>query len=233
MGISRYSDHSSKLFLRRTVSAQLHAIGFILAIMGMVYLLPLAARAGSSHLWASATFCITAMIVFATSSTYHFLHDGFHLTPNLIHRLESIDHFAIYLFIAGTYSPFLLHAVAPEWHSPLLMTVWATAIVGIFYSGWKHHLPGWAQRRAVYTSVYVLMGLMLVVRIQEIYQNLPASSLLLLAAGGLSYVVGAVIYATKRPRLLVGFFGFHELWHVLVMLGFGFHYFMILGFYQK
>ncbi len=233
MGIKRHADHSPKVFVKRTISAQIHALGLILAIVGLAYLLPLASTFGAPHFWAALAFGLTSILVFATSSTYHFLHDGFHISPRLINLLETIDHFSIYLFIAGTYTPFLLNAVHREWRMHLMIAIWVIAIVGIFYTGGKHRLPQWAQRRAVYTSVYVLMGLTMVLRVGEIFHSLSTHAAWLLAAGGVSYVVGAVVYATKRPKLMVGIFGFHELWHVLVMMGFGFHYFMILSFYQN
>jgi hemolysin III len=112
-----------------------------------------------------------------------------------------------------------------------MVSVWLMALFGIFYTAFRHKLPLWAQSRVVYTGVFVLMGWTLVVRIGEIYTKLPSAALAFFVAGSLAYSVGAVVYATKRPKLFEGLFGFHELWHVFVTLGFVCHYAMIGYFY--
>ena len=75
------------------------------------------------------------------------------------------------------------------------------------------------------------MGWALVVRIEEIWTNLSTTAILFLVSGGISYTIGAVVYATKKPRLFEPIFGFHELWHLFVLLGFVFHYLLVLSFY--
>ena len=76
-----------------------------------------------------------------------------------------------------------------------------------------------------------MMGWTFIIRIGEIFRNLSSAGSFYFSAGGLSYTFGAIVYATKRPRLMEGFFGFHELWHIMVMIGAVFHYLMILTFY--
>jgi hemolysin III len=76
------------------------------------------------------------------------------------------------------------------------------------------------------------MGWTLVIRLQEAVEHLGARGIFLLVAGGISYTLGAVIYALKRPNFFNGVFEFHEIWHVMEMIGFGFHYFLILNFYR-
>ncbi len=99
-------------------------------------------------------------------------------------------------------------------------------------SQYSARLPQWARHRFFYTGIFLLMGWLLLIRIGEIFNNLSWSSLALLGAGALSYSVGALIYACKRPNIWKGVFGFHELWHVMVVFGYTFHYLLVLNFYR-
>ena len=106
MHIQRHPDPGWGPFLKRTISAQTHLLGCVAALIGFVVLLVYAIRTQSSaHIAACTTLGLTGIIVFATSATYHFLHDGFRISEKLMQLLEDLDHFAIYLFIAGTYTP--------------------------------------------------------------------------------------------------------------------------------
>ena len=231
--IEKHSDHTWHLFLKRTVSAQLHLLGCILATAGLFILLHFAnTNPDRSHFWACFAFGVTSILVFGASTVYHFVVDGFKISEKLSLWLEDLDHFAIFLFIAGTYSPVLLNVILPPWNTILLFFIWSVAVTGVVYTHFKPKLPRWAQHRAFYTSIFVLMGWTLIVRLQEAIAHLSAHGLFLLVAGGLSYTFGAVIYALKRPNFFKGLFGFHEIWHVMVMIGFGFHYFLILSFYR-
>jgi hemolysin III len=232
VSITRRDDHNWKLFMKRTVAAQTHFVTLVLAILGLLYLLPVAGRLGTLHYYGILAFGISAILVFAVSSTYHFLHDGYVMGPRLIGIMEQLDHCAIYLFIAGTYSPFLINAVKSPWKEILMVTVWAMALAGILYTTFKHRLPQWAQSRGVYTALFVFMGWALVVRAGEIWRSLNDYGLACFLIGTMAYTLGAVVYATGRPRFKNSVFGNHELWHVMVTTGATFHYAMILNFYR-
>jgi len=230
--IRRRENHTVKNFFKRTISAQLHLFGSVLAIIGSLILLNMASQQESSlHFWACLAFSLTSIMVFLTSSIYHFLNDGYHISLKLEQVLEDIDHFAIYLFIAGSYTPFLINVLNPPWSWILLIVIWTTGIGGIIYTHFKPRLPHWAQHRFFSTSIFLMMGWALLVRIGDVIELASSRALFLLVAGGISYSIGAVIYATKRPRLFEGIFGFHELWHIMVMIGFAFHYGMVIQFY--
>ncbi len=232
--VRRRHDHTFWRFLKRTIAAQSHLIGCLAAIAGCIALVHASAKyQSSSHFFACLVFGVTSILVFATSAAYHFLNDGYILTPRAAQWLEDLDHFAIYLFIAGSYTPFLINVVRPPWNHILMVVIWGTGILGILYTHFKPRLPKWAQHRFVYTGIFLVMGWGLLIRLEEIINNLSWFNIFLLVAGGASYSLGAVIYALKRPRLFVGVFGFHELWHIMVMLGFGFHYFLIFNFYRS
>ncbi len=231
MSVTRRQDHSYSLFFRRTIAAQIHAVGLVLVLVAMALLLPKARVAGPDHFWASFVFLLTGAFVFFTSSAYHFLHDGFHISSRLELFLEDIDHYCIYLFIAGTYTPFLINVVPSPWREYLLVAIWAIAIAGIIYTRIKPYLFSFLRSRGIYTGLFVLMGLLLVVRAGDIFRGSTASQLFFLIAGSLAYMIGALGYATRRPVLLAGIFGYHELWHVMVLLGATLHFLFVYSFY--
>ena len=231
MKVRRRDDHTLGRFLRRTVSAQIHAIGCVLWIFGAMTLIPLASARGTHDLIACLSFLATGFLVFFVSTTYHFVGDGYEASEKLHLFMENLDHFSIYLFIAGTYTPFLLNSVEQPWRNILVVAIWVIAALGIVYTWVKPRLPQFLQRRFVYTGIFVIMGWTLVVRVGEIFHHLNNTQIFYLVAGGLSYSLGAVVYSTKRPKLIPGFFGFHELWHLAVLTGACLHYALILSFY--
>lgn len=218
---------------RKTIAAQIHFVACILAIIGAVFLIQFSYSGFNSiHFWACLIFGVTSVLVFAASTVYHVFSDGFQIGPEFKKWLKNIDHFSIYFFIAGSYTVFLVNGVSRPWSLILMIAVWSIAIFGVVYTHYKTRLPKWAQHRFVYTSIFLAMGWLIVIRIDEMIHNLSTVALYLLIAGGLSYSIGAIIYATKRPRLLENIFGFHELWHIMVTLGYSFHYFAVLSFYR-
>ena len=232
--IVKRPDHSLKNFLKRTIGAQIHFASALLAIVGMLHLLKhTELRTTNVHFWACLVYGITAVMVFTASACMHFLEDGFSISPKLERILTNLDHFAIYLFIAGSYTPVLINTIKGPWKYPLLLAIWGIALAGIFYTLIKPRLPHWAQHRVVFTSFYVLMGWAFLFKVNEILGALTSAQTGYLISGGLSYSIGAVVFATKRPHLFKEIFGFHELWHVLVTIGFISHYFAILSLYAK
>ena len=232
MQVSAREGQTWPRFWLTTVSAQIHLLGSLAAIFGMIPLIHHASRTGN---WADITACIvfgvTGALVFTTSSIYHFLHDGFQISPRLENIFENLDHATIYCFIAGTYTPFLLNTVANPWRTVLMIGVWSLVVIGICLTCFRQYLPKWMQTRAVYTAIFVAMGWTLLLRVGEIFNNISRTQAVLLIGGALAYSIGAVVYATKRPRLFENVFGFHELWHTFVVVGFACHYFLIASFY--
>jgi hemolysin III len=219
-------------FFKRTIAAQTHLVTCLASIAGTVLLVEkCAAHSAANHICANLIFGLTATFLFAVSSFYHFLHDGFQISEKTEARLEKLDHVAIYLFIAGTYTAVLMNTVANPWADRLLFLIWTVAFLGSLYTLFKKRLPLWAQHRFVYTGLFVMMGWLFTIRGSEIIGNIPKGSLYFFAIGCLSYSIGAIVYATQRPVLIRNTFGFHELWHVLVTAGFTFHYLTILQFY--
>lgn len=231
MKVFRRLDHSFASFFRRTIAAQIHAMALLLSCVGMVILLPKARTMGPGHFMACLMFLMTGSLLFLTSSAYHFLHDGYKISPRLEFFLENLDHYCIYLFIAGTYTPVLINAVRSPWRGYLLVGIWTIAVLGIGYTKLKPYLFPVLRTRAFYTGLFLLMGSLMVVRVGEIYARLSSPQLFFLAGGILAYSLGAVGYVTRRPKLAAGLFGYHELWHTMVLLGAALHFLLVCSFY--
>lgn len=231
--VRKHDDHTFRLFLLRTVSAQLHLLGLLIAVAAYAVLLYLVISNTPTitHILACSIFGITGMSVFASSSLYHFMADGFQISDKANSWLNTYDHFSIYFFIAGTYTAFIVNAIQPPWDAYLLITVWTLAIIGMTYTILKSRLPKALQSRYLSTALFVALGWTLCIRISEAWAAIDSASRFFLTAGGLAYTIGAVVYATKKPDPFPNRFGYHEIWHIAVLLGFAMHAILILRFY--
>ncbi len=145
------------------------------------------------------------------------------LSPKGISILRRIDHIMIFILIAGTYTPVCLVPLRGVWGWSLFGVIWGIAIAGIFLKIFWMNSPRW-----LYTLVYLTMGWLVIIAMYPLIRAIPLGGVIWLAAGGLCYSVGAVIYALKRPDVVPGIFGFHELWHILVMAGSFCHFWAML-----
>jgi len=181
-----------------------HGLGFILAIPATVLLIIKASLHGDAWQIVSVSiYGVSMMTLYLASTLYHSSKD-----PKKRHRLNVFDHAAIYLLIAGTYTPFVLVTLRGPWGWSLFGVIWAAAIAGIilkiFYTG-KYDL--------ISTIAYVVMGSIVLIAIKPLIAGLPLAGLYWLIAGGVSYIVGAVLYMrTKMPF-------HHAIFHVFVLIG--------------
>ncbi len=158
--------------------------------------------------------------LFTASATYHLAR----VKPPTLTLLRKIDHSAIYLLIAGTYTPFCLNAFSGFYRWGLLAIVWSIAAVGILIKVFYIHAPRWIS-----AGVYVLMGWLCVAAIREMTTALAPFTLGWLLAGGIVYTLGAVVYATKIFDFAPGKFGFHEVWHIFALVGALLHFVAVMG----
>ena len=161
---------------------------------------------------------ISLVTLFLASGLYH----SVLATPRVVQRLRKFDHSAIFLLIAGTYTPICTNLLAGFWKWGLLGIVWGLALAGIGVKIFFLNAPRW-----VTAGVYILMGWLSIFGIREMLVTMPVGAIIWLAAGGLIYTLGAVVYITKRMDFLPGVFGFHEVWHIFVILGALAHFIMI------
>ena len=168
-------------------------------------LLIVRARQGGEgvYVFSFAVFGLSLVALYAASTWYHSTND-----PDLRRRLRIVDHASIYILIAGTYTPFTLITLQGPVGNTIFTVTWLMAITGIvlklFFTG---------RFRTLSTLMYVFMGWMILFAIEPMIDNLPRAGLLWLAAGGVAYTTGAVLYGFKRIEFT------HAIFHVFVLLG--------------
>jgi hemolysin III len=190
-----------------------HGIGLALSVVGLVVLVALSIIRGDAwHIAGCTTFGVTLVLLYTASTLYHSFH-----APRLNRILKVLDHTAIYLLIAGTYTPFTLVNLRGPWGWVLFALVWSFCLFGIV---WKMlH----AERfQIVSTLLYVAMGWLVLIAVKPVLAAVPLSGVVWLLAGGLFYTVGVVFYALKRVPYN------HAIWHVFVMAGSICHYFAVM-----
>jgi hemolysin III len=194
-----------------------HLIGAILAVFGLGYLL-FRGWGNAVREVSYALYGISLVLMFAASATYHLVDSN----DRVMLFLRKLDHSAIYLLIAGTYTPICLIYLTGFWRVGLLSIVWAFGLIGIIVKLFVIRAPRWTT-----AGIYLVMGWLCLLAIGPIVRALPADAFIWLVAGGLFYTVGAVIYITKKLDFYPGVFGFHEVWHIFVLLGAFSHYLLI------
>lgn len=206
--------------LRDPVSGLTHAAGLFLSIAGLVLLVTYAALDEKPwHIVSFSIFGMSLILLYTASSLYHLLPVG----ERTIAILRRIDHIMIYVLIAGTYTPVCLVALRGPWGWSLFGTVWGLALGGIFLKLFWMSAPRWFS-----TVIYLGMGWLVVIALAPLIDVMPPGGVIWLSIGGMFYTVGAVIYAVKKPNIIPGVFGFHELWHLFVMAGSFSHFWVML-----
>ena len=208
----------SRPFTRRLSAEELansltHGVGLILSIAGFATLLSLAVmRGGAWRIVSCAIYGSTLLCLYGASTFYHSIR-----SRQLKRILKVCDHSAIYLLIAGTYTPFLLVNLRGGWGWSLFAVIWGLAMAGILFKVWfAEHFP------VLSTAVYLLMGWLALLAIKPMLHAVPLSGLLWLVAGGVLYTVGVVFYAWKKLPYN------HAIWHGFVLAGSTCHYFAVL-----
>jgi hemolysin III len=136
--------------------------------------------------------------------------------------MRRLDHSAIYLLIAGTFTPICLLALPDVSGKKLLITIWSIAFLGILQSLFYVNAPKWLS-----ATLYVIAGYMILPYFAELKNSIGTIHLVLLTTGGIVYTLGAITYALKRPVLKPEIFGYHEVFHILVIVGATFHFVVI------
>jgi len=194
-------------------SAYSHLAGALAALLGVGVLA--AASRGGAVLAAALVYGVSTVALFSASAIYHALKEA-QGGATLWRRL---DHLAIFLMIAGSYTPICVVHLEGGWRWSILSVQWGLVVAGIFIKLFAMAAPRW-----VTVGIYLTMGWVGIVPLPLLASRMSALSFALLVAGGLVYSAGAVIYALKRPDPLPGRFGFHEVWHVFVLTAAALHY---------
>lgn len=196
-----------------------HLTAAVAAVFGCVALILLA---DSPRAYVGgAIFATSLILLYTVSATYHTITWG----ERMRGVLKRLDHSMIFVLIAGTYTPFCLLAVNDAWGFSLLAVVWSVAAAGIVMKVLWPSAPRWLG-----VSFYIATGWIALVAATELADWFAAVPLLLLAGGGLLYTIGGVIYALRRPNPFPRVFGYHEVFHLLVIGGSVMHYSLIAGY---
>lgn len=195
------------------MSALTHFIGFLAVIPVFILLLDQAET--KMQFIGFTVFGISLMLLYGASTIYHTLK----LSAEKTALLRRIDHMMIFVLIAGTYTPVCLVTLAGKWGTILLTAIWGIAIAGVFMKIFWMGAPRWLS-----TTIYVVMGWLSITAFVPLMKAVGWGGFGMLLGGGIAYTVGALIYALKKPNLaILKSFGFHEIFHIFVMIGSAFH----------
>lgn len=205
--MSEYSPREEKLNI---IS---HGIGFVLSIVALILLVIQATVFGNIwHIVSVSIFGVSLIVLYAASTLYHSAK-----RKTLRNRLKIFDHSAIYVLIAGTYTPFTLVTLSGTIGWIIFGVSWALALIGItlkiFFTG-RYNLLS--------TIMYVLMGWIIVFAINPLIDNLPLAGVYWLIAGGVAYTIGAVLFSIERIKFN------HAIFHVFVLIGSFCHFYSVL-----
>jgi hemolysin III len=206
--------------IREPFNGLSHMAGVLLSIVGLLFLVALSA-AKPWHLTGFVIYGTSLVVLYLASTLYHSMPTA----PGREERLLIFDQVAIYLLIAGTYTPLCLVPLRGPWGWSLLGVVWGIAAVGIaLRMAWRRE-PEWVP-----VVLYLVMGWLCLAVLKPLSSALPGPALGWLFAGGMVYTVGAAIFASQWPRLWPGRFSSHELWHLFVLGGSACHFVVMLCF---
>lgn len=205
--------------VREPFNTYSHATGAVLALLGTVVLLALSGS-DAAKVVGALIFGLSMVLMYTSSTLYHALE----VPERVLLALRKLDHAAIFLFIAGSYTPVVLSALEPSLRPLLLGLVWGLAAVGITLKIFTLKIPRWLN-----TLTYIGLGWLAVFFLPKL--SLSPWALAWLILGGLAYSLGAITYATRWPNPWPRLVGFHGLWHLWVLLGSIGMYLLVLTLY--
>jgi hemolysin III len=205
--------------LREPVNGLTHLIGVILAFIGLVLLISKAFHPIRPwHLTSFAIYGIGMIALYAVSTLFHWLP----LSDEETSGYRKLDHIMIFIFMATTYTPFCLVPFRGTFGWTMLGCIWLITLFGTIFKIFWIRTPRWAC-----TMVYFGAGWFAMVGIGPILKTLQPEAIFWLLAGGVLYSIGGVIYASKRPNPFPNLLGFHEIFHIFVILGSSAHFWVV------
>ncbi|MCP1126242.1 hemolysin III family protein [Bacillus sp. 3103sda1] len=199
-------------YVREPVNAFTHFGGAVLSFVALLAMLVKVSINMPSVTTISAVilFGVGMMILYAASTVYHMVVAN----DRVIYFFRKLDHSMIFVLIAGTYAPFCLITLQDDKGLLLFILVYATAMCGIIFKMFWFSCPRWLS-----TSIYLLMGWLIIFFFAPLSANLSANGLVLLILGGVFYTIGGFIYGAKPKWLEFKYMGHHEIFHIFVLLG--------------
>jgi hemolysin III len=210
---------SEPAFHRPLLRGYFHALAAGSAVAGLV-LLVLLAESPRAYV-GGVIFAVSLILLYLTSASYHAISWGRRMRA----VLKRLDHSMIFVLIAGTYTPFCLLVVNDSWGISMLAVIWSVAAAGILLKVIWPGAPRWLG-----VILYARAGWLAVVATVPLAEWFAVGPLALLVAGGILYTVGGVIYALRRPDPFPSVFGYHEVFHLLVIAGSVLHYTLVAAY---
>ena len=210
--------------VRDLVSGLTHCIGAALSLVGLVLLIVFSAIYGNAyHVVSFTIFGVGLFLLYLFSTLYHWLK----ISEKGITVFRKFDHIMIYILIAASYTPICLVPLRGPWGWTIFGIIWGLAVLGTILTAVWIKAP-----RFITTTIYLIMGWAVVIAAYPLIQVFKEAnnfgSLIWLLAGGIFYTIGGIIYGLKVPKTKWKGFGFHEIFHIFVMLGSACHYWFIL-----
>lgn len=197
--------------IRESLNTWTHVAGIILSIIGLIVMIVISQKnTNINSLIGAIVFGVSSIALYSASSFYH----AFNGTKEQIMVLKKLDHMMIFVMISGTYTPICLISLPHITGLVLLIIVWSITFLGILFKLFWIKAP-----RILYTSLYILLGWACIFVMPDLFKYVNHVALAWLALGGVSYTIGGIIYALKSPKLQIGDFGFHEIFHIFVLIG--------------
>jgi hemolysin III len=204
---------------REPVNSLTHWVGAILGLAGLIALL-IVGWSTPAKIVSLLVYGVSLIAMFSASATYHMVQ----AKDRVLLILRKLDHSAIYLLIAGTYTPFCVNAFEGFWKWGMLSIIWSLAAIGIIVKVFYIKAPRWLN-----AGIYVMMGWLCIGAAGQMLASLPTWVFIWLITGGIVYTLGAVVYITKFFNFWPGMFGFHEVWHIFVILAAAAHFVAVMG----
>lgn len=211
----KLKDSKHQTLAEEFANSTSHAIGFLGAVIAAPFLIWHAASSGDT--WAvvgTSVFISTAILLYLSSTLYHGMKKG-----PLKDVFRVIDHAAIFILIAGTYTPFTLGVLRGAWGWTLFGLIWGIALAGIILK-----LVAGVKYPKLSTALYLVMGWLVIIAIKPLLETVPLEGLLWIGGGGLAYTLGVIFYAMARYRFA------HFVWHLFVLAGTMCHTVAVIGY---
>lgn len=192
-----------------------HGVALLAALVAAPILIVAASPLRAANIVGASVFAATMVLLYLASTIYHAL------PPGRAKRIfVKLDHGAIYLFIAGSYTPFALGALGGPWGWTLFGLVWGLAALGVTLKAFDRLSHPWLS-----TGLYLVMGWLVLIAAVPLVERVPSAGLALLVTGGLAYTVGVIFFVLDSHVRYA-----HAVWHVFVAAGSGLHFFAVLGY---
>ena len=193
-----------------------HLFGLILAIGGSAFMV-YTAIINATHRFIAPLYCLCTILLFASSMLYHY----YKKKEDEFSVWRILDHIAIYVMIAGTYTPLSYIYLSGAWRWGIISAQWFLVLIGAILKPFSLHIPRFTE-----TIIYILIGWMAIIPIRQFIAIMPITVLILIFSGGLAYTIGAILHIMNK-QVIPGKFSFHDIFHIFIIIGWGCHYFAV------